>query len=50
LGEEKTIKKKVKEKESKIEIVDVKSIDTKENPTHFKEVDGERFVEKSLSC
>jgi hypothetical protein len=50
LGEEKTIKKKVKEKESKIESVDVKSIDTKENPTHFKEVDGERFVEKSLSC
>ena len=39
-------KKKQKRKQKQKERVDVKSIQTKENPTHFKEVDGERFVEK----
>jgi hypothetical protein len=41
LGEEKAIKESKSKRVSKRESVDVESIQTKENPTHFKEVDGE---------
>jgi len=39
-------RKREREKETKIESVDERAMSQKENPTHFKEVDGERFVEK----
>jgi hypothetical protein len=41
VGGRKSNKRKEKESKSKIESVDVESIQTKENPTQFKEVDGE---------
>jgi hypothetical protein len=41
-------RKRIK-RESKRENIDVKSNETNENPIHFKEVDGIRFVEKLIT-
>jgi len=45
VGGRKRIKEMKSKRKSKRENIDVKSNETKENPTHSKEVDGERLFE-----